>query len=167
MKRLLSILVCAIMLISFSACDSSERYTDMPINGEMAFHDIIFTIPDDFVSDTTQSSEDFWVFERGFYSEYFFISRKDNDGNAYETIAGYSNFINQSGGTATVGEFIGKDAVLCSYTKDGLYCQELMFEYGDSIYDITLRNGDSEMMGGIMDSVKLLKIEEATEESTD
>ena len=166
-KKIFALSVVVFVVFSLCACTNGDAYTKMPLGGNVTFHEIFLTIPENFVRDSTASSEDLWIFEKGFYKEYLIIKRSDNNADATETFGNYNNFIIEQGGNSTLGKFIGKEAVLCSYTKEDFYCQELMFEYKDSIYNITLRDGDSDTFGAIMDSVKLLGNEEETETVTD
>ena len=45
----------------------------MPFNGEVTFHDMNVTIPSSFIRDTTQSSDDIWVFECNNYKSYIML----------------------------------------------------------------------------------------------
>lgn len=166
MKRLFYVIICLVMLISFSGCGFSDAYTEMPFNGDIVFHDMSLTIPVEFVRDSTQSSEDFWIFESGSYSEYIILSRSDIDKDETDTFNNYCSFITGQGGEASLGSFKGNEGVLCYYIKDDMYCQELMFSYNGSIYNITVRDGEEGRFTAITDSVKLIENEDVTESAT-
>ena len=72
----------AIILILFmlAICAGCAR-VNMPFNGDIQFHNISLTVPQRFIRDSTQSTNDLWVFEHSFYSECILISRKDVTGD--------------------------------------------------------------------------------------
>ena len=69
-RRIISFILIAVMLVSFASCGGN-----MPYNGDIVFHDIKVYIPQSFIRDSTKSSDEAWVFEKGFYKEFIIIKR--------------------------------------------------------------------------------------------
>lgn len=115
----------------------------MPFNGDITFHEIALTVEERFIRDSTQSNDDLWIFEFGNYTEYIILSRNDAGDDPSASISDYAEYLTEQGADAKSTEFLGNDAVICSYTKDELFCQELVFAYSRSLYAVALRGGDS------------------------
>ena len=146
----LSVIILTVSLLS------SCIFTNMPLNGDIKFHEISLTIDKKFVRDSTQSTEDLWIFERGNYSEYIIISKKDAGADVNGSLNGYVEYLTREGAQAKLTIFLDNNAVSSSYTKDGMYCQEMLFVYGQSFYTIALRGGDKDSFNALLDTVKLL-----------
>ena len=58
MKKLLIVIFTLSFLFSFSGCSGG---TKMPFNGKIEFHEISLVVPERFVRDSTQSTEDLWL----------------------------------------------------------------------------------------------------------
>ena len=117
-------------------------YSDMPFNGDITFHSITLTIDEQYIRDSTESSEDLWVFEKGFYKKYIILSRKNADEDIETALSEYVDYMTEQGVNSKLTTFNELGAVLSTYTKDGKYCQEMLFVYRDSFYAVALRGGD-------------------------
>ena len=139
MKKTIMILI-SIVLIITTATGCFKK--SMPFNGEISFHDISLTIPDDYIRDSTQSSDDFWVFEKGYYKKYILISRIPNEGVGEKALDYYVNSMSQVGAEVSSGTLNNVNCAFSEYTKDNTYCQEIYFVYKENDYAIALRGGD-------------------------
>lgn len=83
----LLLIACMVLLSGFTAV------SDMPFNGDIVFHEIALSIPESFIRDSTQSSEDVWIFEKGFYSKYIILSRSDYSGSEHAALDRYAQSI--------------------------------------------------------------------------
>ena len=137
---------------TFCGCGISS---DMPFNGEISFHKISAVIPEKFIRDSTQSSADLWIFEHGNYKEYIILSRKDIEGEATTFLQTYVEYMKEQGSISEVTTFLEKDAVYSSYTRDEMFCQEILFAHGGSFYAIALRGGNEDEFRSLLDSVKI------------
>ena len=150
MKKPFIILISIILIIAAAAgCSKSE----MPFNGKISFHDISLEIPDDYIRDSTQSSEDFWVFEKGNYKKYILISRMANEGAGEKALDYYSDAMSQTGTDVSTGTLNGINCVFSEYTKDGEYCREVYFVYKDNNYAIALRGGNENDFTGLINTI--------------
>lgn len=136
MKKLVSLTVIFVLIFSLSACSK------MPFNGEIDFNEISLTIPERFIRDSTQSNDDFWVFEHDNYSEYILISRKDITGDVQASLEAYADYMKENGAESEIISFLDTDAVFSTYYKDDMYCQELLFPCNNSFYSVALRGGN-------------------------
>lgn len=150
-KKVLAILVTLSVLLIFGGCSGMIPTSTMPFNGDIQFHDITLTVPTRFIRDSTQSNEDFWVFERGGYAEYVLLSKK----TASTTLNEYMLYMQENGANSEMVTFLDGDAVLSSYTKDGLYCQEILFIHNGAAYAIALRGGTEAGFKEITDTVAI------------
>lgn len=125
----------------------------MPFNGDITFHDITATVPESFIRDSTQSNNDMWIFESGNYSEYIIISRTDITKDTDTALNDYVDYMIEQGAESQRGTFLYTDAVLSTYTKDGKYCQEILFAYNGSFYAVALRGGTEEEFQSLLDTV--------------
>lgn len=140
LKRLfaaVSVLLLLSSLLTLIACKKSE----MPFNGVIEFHDITAVIPDSYVRDSTQSTDDFWVFEKGGYKEYILLSRTVSKEDPAAVLDDYEDAMRDVGAETTRGNYLNTDAVISKYEKDGLYCQEIFFSCSGSFYSFALRGG--------------------------
>lgn len=134
---------------------------DMPYNGKAKFQDIEVMIEEDFIRDSTNSVEDFWVFERNNYEEYILLSRRDVDGDAQKGLEEYVDYMKEEGVDCEIRPFSSMDAVFATYTNtDNEYCQEILFAYKGSYYAIALRKGTEERFQKLVNSIVLLSEEE-------
>lgn len=154
-KKIIKFIVLSVFFVVMLTLCGCSTHTSMPFNGQIDFHNISITIPEKYVRDSTQSSNDLWVFEHGFYSEYIIISRSDISGDTTASIEGYVNYMKQQGAVSDVTTFLEKEAVHSTYVKDEVYCQEMLFAYGGSFYAIALRGGNEEDFQSLLYTVKI------------
>ena len=154
MKKLISLFLVFILAFSLASCSK------MPFNGEIEFHNISLTIPERFIRDSTQSNDDLWIFERGGYSEYIIISRKDFTGNVKTALDDYVAYMKENSAESEIISFLDDDAVLSTYYMDNVYCQEILFTYHNSFYAVALRGGTQSDFAEITDTIRLRDISE-------
>lgn len=149
-KKVISLVAILIMISSLVSCGS---HSDMPYNGIISFHEITATIPESFIRDSTQSGEDVWFFERGFYKEYIILSRKDIVGDTSASLGSYVDYMKEQGVYSERTTFLQMDAVLSTYTLDDKFCQEMLFVYNGSFYAIALRGGTEEDFQSLLNTI--------------
>ena len=152
MKKIIITLISVVLIVS-AASGCMQR--KMPFNGEISFHDISLTIPDDYVRDSTQSNDSFWVFEKGFYQKYILISQNPNGDVGEKALEYYMNSMPQVGADVSSETLAGINCAVSEYTKDGVYCQEVFFVYKDNDYAIALRGGDKDDFENLISTVNL------------
>ena len=113
----------------------------MPFNGPITFHELALTIPDGFIRDSTQSTQDAWLFEKGFYSRLIILTRNDQNGDVDASLDSYRERMKEIGAASERTTFLDQPAVHSAYTKDNTYCQEILFIYHGSYYAVALRGG--------------------------
>ena len=148
------------MLVLFVGCAPRVQ---MPFNGNVSFHKLSVTIPESFIRDSTQSNEDLWVFERGNYTEYILLSRKDYSGNVKFGLEEYVDYMKENGAASKLTTFLEGDAVHTTYTREGEFCQEMLFYHENAFYAVTLRGGTEETFQELCASVQLTKPTEPTQ----
>lgn len=118
-----------VLALLFAICPLALAVqSDMPFNGTIAFHKITLTIPKIYIRDSTQSTADFWVFERGFYSQYIMLSRKDVQKDADEALDLYAGYLTEQGARSQRDTFLQLEAVRSeAVQEDGLW-QEVLLE---------------------------------------
>lgn len=126
----------------------------MPFNGDIEFHNITLTIPENYIRDSTQSTEDFWVFESGFYKKCILLSRNDANIAAAQILEDYVELMKERETNSEIISFMNEDAVLSTYYKDGVYCQELLFVHDSSSYAVALRGGTEAEFKEITDTIQ-------------
>ncbi len=150
MKRLIATLLITALLLSCVGCFSG---TNMPFNGDISFHDMTMTIPADFIRDSTQSDDNLWVFEKGRYTQMIILKRNDLTAEENDTLQGYADYMQEVGATTATVDFNGQKAVYTTYTKEEVFCQELLFVYSNSSYAIALRGGSEADFDSLLSSV--------------
>lgn len=150
--KVLALLLILATVGSLAGCGSG---TNMPYNGDTAFHGVSAEIPGDFIRDSVQSNEDLWLFEKDFYSAYIILSRQDITADAEASIDGYIAYMQEQGVAAQRETFLQKDAVSSTYTQDGMFCQEILFAHNGSFYTIALRGGTEEEFQSLLATVKI------------
>ena len=154
MKSKVQYAVALLLLLSvlLAGCYSGS---DMPFNGEIVFHDISITIPDEFIRDSQQSNEDLWAFERGFYKQLIILRRTDAFEDSPQSIAALMEQYESMGGTSQkITQY--ENAYSAQYTKDGVLCREVVFIYGDSVYCIAMRGASDEEYAALLDTVTVI-----------
>lgn len=146
-------LICLVISACLLFCSCAPK-VQMPFNGDVSFHRITVTIPERFIRDSTQSHDDLWIFEHGNYSEYVLVSRSEASGNTKVGMEEYVAYMTEEGADSKMITFLDGDAVLSTYTRDGLFCQEILFPYEGFYYAVALRGGTEEAFQEICASVK-------------
>ena len=150
-RSVLLLLPVLILTLLFPGCGRSS----MPFNGEIQFHDISVVIPKDFIRDSTQSNADLWVFEKGYYTECILITRSDADENVSAQLDSYAERMKELGAESVRGTCLDTDAVLTTYTKEGQYCQEILFPCNGSIYAFALRGGTEQAFQSLLEGLRI------------
>ena len=151
-KKIRGLLCVMLVLVLCTGCSLLYSGT-MPFNGEAQFHDIWIVIPERFIRDSTQSSDDVWVFERGNYKEYIIMSRTDiqsDEKTEFESAIAYMKSVGAE------YEMLTKDGIQAAhftYDKEGVFCQELVFPYKGLFYAIALRGGDENGFKELINSI--------------
>ncbi len=138
------------LTISLCGCNGGSD-TDMPFNGDVYFHDISITIPEDYIRDSTQSNDDFWIFEHGGYKKYIMLSIEPAEDKSLEKYAASMESVGAE------CEYVSNDvvdAVISRVTnKDNEYCQELYFIYKGSRYAVAARGQTDEEFMDLTDTL--------------
>ena len=138
-KYLRAVLACFLLLCTLSGCKVFNKR--MPLNGDITFYDISLTVDEKYVRDSSQSSENLWVFEHGNYKEYIILSKKDISGDLTVVLSEYLEYMLENGVNAEKKVFFENEAIFSSWTSDGLFCQEVTFVHEGSVYAVSLRGG--------------------------
>ena len=154
-KKAWFIILSFIMLLSFTACSFGvKEQTDMIFNGNVQFHGMKIIIPDDFVKDSNESTDELWVFEKGNYDEYILLSYKTPE-DPSSAMHAYADSISEKGANIQDGWFIDDEAIMASYTSnDDKETYEIMFAHGDGLFSIAYRGGTQDDIYAITDTVK-------------
>ena len=152
MKRVATLLLVLLMMFGLTGCGF---LSDMPFNGEIEFHDLSVTIPASFIRDSTQSDDDLWLFEKGFYDQLIILSRQDLDGEEAATLDDYAAYLTEQGVEVSRTTFLQHDAVHSAYTREEQFCQEIVFIHNDSIYALALRGGTAEEFTDFINTASL------------
>ena len=155
MKKFIGLFLAVVLVLSLAAC------SDVPFNGDIEFNDIALTIPENFVRDSTQSNENFWVFERNGYAEYILISRSFSEKEEAQVLENYVEKMRGIGAESEIVSFSGKDAVLSKYNKDNTFCQEILFPHNGDFYAVALRGGTEESFKSLIGTISLIERVEA------
>lgn len=147
---LLTMILIAVLISGFAAAAR-----EMPFNGEMAFHKISLTIPENFIRDSTQSTEDFWVFEKGWFDRVIMLSRKDPGADADEYIDAYMEYLHSQGVQSVREDFLGLKALRSSQIEEEQSWQEMMFIHDGSVYAVALRDGTEADFAALLDTVAI------------
>lgn len=143
-----------IFLLIFAACSAGlAAQSGMPFNGRIAFHKIALTIPSNYVRDSTQSTEDFWIFEKGFYSKCIMLSRKDAQGEAKEQLDNYAEYLKSQGIDSQRTTFLQLEAVYSESLQEDASWREMLFAHDGSLYAVAMRGGTTEEMQALLDTV--------------
>ncbi len=145
LRSLFVLLLLAATTLCLVGCRSFfnlPRDGGMPFNGPITFHELTLTIPNSFIRDSTQSTQDAWLFEKGFYSRMIILTRNAQSGDVEASLDSYRDRMKELGAVSERTTFLDLPAVHSTYTKDGTYCQEILFIYHNSYYAIALRGGD-------------------------
>lgn len=152
MKRVFALLIVISTAFALYGCQPG---TDMPYNGNVSFHAVMVSVPEDFIRDSTRSNSDLWRFEKGFYDQIIILSRNDIVGDVSASLDSYLAYMIEQGCESNRTTFMQLDAVHSTYTQNDQYCQEMLFAYHGSLYAIALRGGTEEDFQSLLDSVIL------------
>lgn len=152
MRKHSYIFLVLILIFSLSAC------SNMPFNGDIAFHDISLTVPERFVRDSTQSNSNMWIFEHDYYSEYIIVSLKEIEGDVQSKLSDYAQYMKENGAESEKTVFLDNEAVLSIYYADDKFCQELLFAYNNFFYAVALRGGTQDDFKEITDTISLIEL---------
>ena len=149
-RRIIAFILIAVMLVSFASCGGNMPYNEnMPYNGDIVFHDIKVYIPQSFIRDSTKSSDEAWVFEKGFYKEFIIIKRDAVSEDASAELDSYAEYLAEQGITAERIAFQGREAVM----SESAQSYELIFEYNSYFYAISLRGGSKDDFNTLVNTV--------------
>ena len=151
-RRVVTVLLALIVVFVSTAC---SHYSKMPFNGDIKFHSMSLVIPENYIRDSTQSTDDLWIFESGFYKQYIILSCKAANGDTSADLNSYVDYMKGNGAASEITKFIGLDSVFSAYTMDGVFCQEMLFIYDDAYYAIALRGGDEVEFNALLDTVSI------------
>ncbi len=152
MKKLIAVALALLTLVSLAACGRGSR---MPFNGDITFHELTMTVPDSFIRDSTQSDDNGWVFEKGGYKQMIIVTRSERTQDADTTLQSYAESMTEVGATTEITEYLGCKGVRSAYTRNEMFCQEMLFIHGTSIYAIALRGGTEAEFDDLLGTVKL------------
>ena len=160
MKKAAAFLIALTLLFSLCACVAPTEYTEMELGGTGTFYDVEYKIPSYYIFDSTESKENFVVYESGWYSKILLMSRggvtKDP---ARLHLESYAEGVKEFGAHyCEFIEFNGVEAVLAKYNVEDKPCTEVYFVYGNSTYAIALRGETEENVDIFMSAVKLLPL---------
>lgn len=115
------------------------------------------TLPDGYVRDSTESTADLWIFEKGFYREYVMLMRKELTGDAAALMNSYAAYLTEQGAISVGTIFKGHEALRSSMNQGGVLWQEVYFVHGDSTYAIAMRGGSEADFDAIINTVRMLE----------
>ena len=151
-RRILRLLSFALLITGLFGCGA---FTNMPFNGPIRFHALSATVPEKFIRDSTRSSADLWVFEDGNYDECILFSHKPLGEDGDTSLDSYVDYMKEQGAASAITTFLEMDAVLSTYTKEGFFCQEILFAYDGAFYAVALRGGMEDEFSALLDTVSL------------
>ena len=149
MKKL-GVLLAFLLLLTLCGCGKSS---DMPFNGEISFHDVTLTIPEKYIRDSTQSTDDSWLFERGWYSAQILLVRKDAAADPEAAMESYRQYLTEQGADSQKTTFLGRDALRSTADQNGKIWREVFFYHNGSSYAVALRGGTEEEFQALLKSV--------------
>lgn len=152
MKRMMALFFALAFVLVLAGC---QVESGIPYNGDITFHDLSLTIPDDYIRDSTQSNADLWCFEKGNYKQIIILSRKDASEDVSAAIASYAEYMAEQGCESSLTTFREMEAVHSTYTQNEQYCQEMLFALNGSFYAIALRGGTEAEFQTLLETVTL------------
>lgn len=148
MKKIMPAVLLALCIL-LTSCS----LTDMPFNGPIEFHDLAMTIPEKFVRDSVQSTDDLWIFEYDQFSEYILISRKESSADVKTTLEKNMEYMVGEGAQCQLVTFLGVDALMSTYTLDEVFCQEMLLPCNGLFYAVALRGGTEADFQALLDTI--------------
>lgn len=160
-KSMVFLTAVCLAAVLLAGCFAFGTRISMPANGNIVFHDIAAVVPSDYIRDSTQSSENMWIFEKGNYKKIAIFQRSDAGEDIDAGLNDYVDLMKGRGADSSRVTFRGKEAVMSTYYKDGICCREMLFACGGSYYAFALRGGTEEEFNGFLDDIV---IQDGTEE---
>lgn len=155
-KKLIALALLVGLLVSVTGCFGGPQ---MPINGDITFHNIKLNIPERFVRDSTQSTQEMWLYECNNYKEYILMTYSKSTKDVETTLGEYIAYMKENKVDSQMVTFLGQDAVLSKYEMNGVFCQEICFPHQDAFYAVALRGGTEESFKELMDTIE--RVEDA------
>lgn len=136
-------------------CAAFGPRVKMPVNGDIVFHDIAAVVPSDYIRDSTQSSENVWIFEKGYYKKTAIFQRSDIREGVDADFDNYVDLMKERGAESERVTFRGNEAVMSTYYKDDICCRELLFACNGSYYAFALRGGTEEEFNSFLNDIAI------------
>ena len=153
-RRILCLALCFILLATLAGCFQNK--SDMPFNGELSFHGLKLTIPTEYIRDSTQSTEDIWLFEQGWYKKTIILLHRQIQEEPETYLAAYANAMEGQGVRVEQTPFMGLSAFKCSDDKEGgVLWQELSFVYNGAFYAIAMNGATEAEFSAFLHSVTI------------
>lgn len=151
-KRILCLALCLVLIAVLAGC--FQNRSDMPFNGDITFHAIKLTIPTEYIRDSTQSTDDVWMFEQGWYKKTIILLHRQIQEEPEAYLAAYSSAMEGQGVQVESTAFQGLKATRCSATKeDGMFWQEFAFVYNGSFYAVAMFGTTEADFDALLDSI--------------
>ena len=153
-KRILAWLLCLILVVALAGCFRNQ--SSMPFNGEITFHQIKVTIPAEFIRDSSQSNEDVWLFEQGWYKKTIVLLHRAIQEDAAAYIGAYAQGLQTQGISSEATTFMGVPAAMSTATREnGVFWQELSFAMDGVFYAVALNGGTETEFRALLDSISI------------
>ena len=149
----------ALLLLLALCLGSCANRSDMPLGGTITFHGVRIDLPDGYIRDSTQSTEDFWLYEKGFFRQYVMLMRKPLSGSAEATLDSYSAYLLSQGASSERTTFLGCEAVRSFRQEESGLWQEVLIAYEGATIAIALRGGTEADFAQILDGVSLVGVQ--------
>jgi len=81
------------------------------------------------------------------------VTRSDVSGDPIAGLEDYALYLKEQGVDAQRVTFGEMEAVQSAYTREGVFCQEMLFAYNGSFYAVALRGGTEAEFSALLDSV--------------
>ena len=153
-KRILCCLLCLVLFAALAGCFKNEG--SMPFNGDITFHQIQMTIPSEFIRVSTQSNDDVWLFEQGWYKKTIVVMRRQVQEDPAAFVNAYAEGLQNQGIQSEVTTFSQMPAVMSSATREnGVFWQELSFILDGAFYAVALNGGTETEFQALVDTISI------------
>jgi len=157
-KRILCFGLCLVLIAVLAGCFQNK--SDMPFNGQVTFHSLQLTIPEEYIRDSTQSTDEAWLFEQGWYKKTIVLLCRQIQEEPESYLTAYATGMESLGIQADSVTFLGMQAVKCSATKeDGVFWQEVSFVYNGAFYAVAMNGGTQAEFQALLDTAALNQTE--------